>query len=120
MVYPLFILEILCHYTMLHWEQDGNSRHILNGLIAWTVLMLFLCCAGSARLGFLEIIVILLVLAVWLAMRNKKGVFVVFVITLVLFFDLIYSGKNSSSTLLSITTLNQSDGIRAALLKNSW
>lgn len=163
--YLLFIIEILYVYMALNWEKLSfpQNKRLLYILSASMGLTLFLCCAGSGRLAFLSVFVILFGLAVWLAMRFKKGLVVFLGFALCIGF--IYVGenyaqvkyytvqagrqiqeffvpgdgsaapnepppdKNVHATLYTILptvtgsnkgeSIQQSDGIRAALIKNS-
>ena len=151
----------------LNWEKLSfhQNKRLLYTLSAGMGLTLFLCCVGGGRLAFLSVFVILFGLAVWLAMRFKKGLAVFLGFALCIGF--IYVGenyaqvkyytvqagrqiqeffvpgdgsaapnelplppdKNVHATLYTILptvtgsnkgeSLQQSDGIRAALIKNS-
>lgn len=171
-VYLVFTLELLFLYMAFNWERNRpvRSRRLLYILTACACLTLFLCCAGGGRLAFLSLSIILFSVAVWLAIRYRKGL-IVFALSAALTFAFVYVGenfqeiqygviqrweqvagfpsapstpddsseqppaseppkKNPSGTLQTIVptitgnyeneSLQQSDNVRLALLKNSW
>ena len=128
--YLLFALEILYLYMAVCWEdiEAKWGKRIFYALSAGMMLMLFLCCAAGGRLSILSLPLILGGLAVWLDIRYKRGL--VIFIALVLCLAFIYVGEAGSGTLQTIpesitgnyenASLQQSDGTRVTLLKNSW
>lgn len=99
----LFTLELLYLHMAFHWEKNGPglSRRLLAGISAGITLMLFLCCAGGGRLAILSLPVILSGLALWLAMRYKKGlaVFIAFILCLAF----VYVGENYEEIRYGVT-----------------
>lgn len=94
--YILFILEVLYLYTAFCWERIAppRNRRLLYFLSVCMGFSLFLCCADGGRLCILALPVILCGLAVWLAMRYKRGLVVFLGLALCLGF--IYVGENYS------------------------